>query len=151
MDDLILDMNDPFESILIPLIMMNRKKRADYASEDNLFLNFDVNAMMMRLPGYDALEDCLSMVCRKINRITNLRDRDPMNESVEDTFTDLGVYVILLLGLYKRKQEELAQDSIPKHLAQDLFDAVASGLQKAYGEHQQYSANSALPKNVDII
>jgi hypothetical protein len=57
----------------------------------------------MGLAGYDALEDCLSMVSRKLGRIVNLRGRDPRNETVVDTFEDLAVYAVLALGLAKRR------------------------------------------------
>jgi hypothetical protein len=103
MTEMTLDPNDPFERLLIPLVEMNRKKRADYASDDNLFLNFDINATIMRFPGYDAYEDCLSMVARKLNRLTNLRGREPQNEGVIDTNIDLAVYSVLLYGLALRR------------------------------------------------
>lgn len=87
------------------MVETNRRKRADYAKEGNIFLNFDENARVMRLGGYTALEDCLSMVCRKIGRITNLRDREPQNESVHDSFLDLAVYAVLLLGIHNREAQ----------------------------------------------
>jgi len=98
-----LDPKDPFEKLLIPIVETNRKKRADYASDDNIYLNFDRNAEMMDLDGYDSLEDCLSMVARKFSRIVNLRGRDASNEAVEDSFLDLAVYGILAYGLALRK------------------------------------------------
>jgi hypothetical protein len=101
-----LDPYDGFEKLLIPIVEMNRKKRADYASEANLYQNFDRNAEMMDMEGYDALEDCLSMVARKFGRIVNLRGRDPKNESVVDSYLDLAVYGILCYGLAMRKAEE---------------------------------------------
>lgn len=101
-----LDPKDAFEKLLIPIVEMNRKKRADYASEDNIFLNFDRNADMMKMEGYSALEDCLSMVARKFGRITNLRGRTAANETVADSYLDLAVYSILALGLALREAGE---------------------------------------------
>jgi hypothetical protein len=102
-EQLTLDPSDEFEKHLIGMVEMNRKKRADYASDDNIYANFDRNAATMGLAGYDALEDCLSMVSRKLGRIVNLRGRDPRNETVVDTFEDLAVYAVLALGLAKRR------------------------------------------------
>lgn len=96
---LVLDPEDPFEKLLIPIVEMNRRKRADYADDTDIYANFRKNAVSMDLRGYDALEDCKSMVTRKINRINNLRGRDPRNESVLDSFLDAAVYSILLYGL----------------------------------------------------
>lgn len=91
--------SDPFERLLIPLIELQKRKRRDYASEEDIFANFKRNAAMMDLEGYDAIADCLSMVCRKVGRLVNLRGRDPANESVVDNVEDLIVYSILLKGL----------------------------------------------------
>jgi len=101
-----LDPTDPFDRLIIPMVEMNRKKRADYATQGNLFANFDRNAEMMNMPGYTALEDCLSMVGRKFNRITNLRGRPPKNETVLDSFLDLAVYGVLAYGLAMREAEQ---------------------------------------------
>lgn len=97
--------NDPFEKLLIPIVSTNRLKRADYASDDNMYLNFDRNAAMVGLEGYTALEDCLTMVARKFGRITNLRGREPSNEAVVDSYLDLAVYSILAYGLALREAE----------------------------------------------
>lgn len=101
-----LDPKDAFDRLLIPMVETNRKKRADYANDDNIFANFDKNAATMALEGYTALEDCLSMVSRKLGRITNLRGRDPSNESVLDSYLDLAVYAVLAYGLILREADE---------------------------------------------
>lgn len=106
MDAVVLDPSDPFDKLLIPMVVMNRKKRADYASEGNIYKNFDRNVDMMDLEGYDALEDCLSMVARKFGRITNLRGREAANETVVDSYLDLAVYSVLAYGLAMRKAEQ---------------------------------------------
>jgi hypothetical protein len=98
-----LDTDDPFDRILIPIIEMNRKKRADYANPLNLYANFDKNAIAMDLPGYGPVEDCLSMILRKAGRIANLRGKAPNNETVQDSWLDLAVYAILGLGLAQRE------------------------------------------------
>jgi len=95
----ILDPEDPFDKLVIPLVELNKRKRADYAVPEDLFSNFRRNASMLDLDGYTPLEDCLAMVTRKLGRIFNLRGRDPNNETVLDSYDDLIVYAILAKGL----------------------------------------------------
>jgi hypothetical protein len=104
-----LNPEDPFESLLIPMIEMNRRKRADYASDDDIYRNFRINAAMMALPGYTPAQDALSMITRKVGRITNLRGRPPTNESVLDSWLDLAVYAVLGYGLAKEEAEYYAR------------------------------------------
>lgn len=94
-----LDPKDAFEKLIIPIVEMNRRKRADYAQEGSLFHNFERNAATMDLEGYTPLEDCLSMVARKLGRIVNLRGRSAANETVVDSYLDMCVYSILAYGL----------------------------------------------------
>lgn len=101
-----LSKKDPFESLLIPIVEMNRKKRADYADEDNIFKNFDyVEAATMEM--VTAREYADIMVIMKTGRIQNLREQDePVNESVIDTYLDRAVYAILAYGLLLREADE---------------------------------------------
>lgn len=101
-----LDSEDEFDALLIPLVMLQRKKRADYANDQDIYANFRANAAALDLPGYTALQDCLSMVTRKVGRIVNLRGKEPNNESVVDSYMDLAVYSILAYGLALEAAEE---------------------------------------------
>jgi hypothetical protein len=103
--DLILDHNDSFERLLIPIVEMNRKKRKDYASDENTFGNFDyvADATMGMVT---AREYADIMVIMKSGRIQNLRGRKAANEAVEDTYLDRAVYSILAYGLALREGEE---------------------------------------------
>jgi hypothetical protein len=91
-----LDLDDPFEYACALMIETHRVKRADYASDDEPFKNFEVVAQMMQLEGYDRMADCLTMVIRKVGRIVNLRGAEPENESLLDSYKDLAVYGTLL-------------------------------------------------------
>lgn len=104
-----LSSHDEFEKLLIPMVETNRKKRADYATDGDAYLNFRRNAMMLDLEDYDALTDCLSMVSRKFGRIINLRGRDATNETVVDSYLDMAVYAILAYGLALEAAEEAAE------------------------------------------
>lgn len=94
-----LDPGNPFDALLIPIVLTNRRKSADYASPADLYLNFRRNAAMVALPGYTPLVDCFSMVARKLGRIANLRGRSAQNEGVVDSYLDLAVYAVLTYGL----------------------------------------------------
>lgn len=99
----VLDPNDPFDKLLIPIVEMNRKKRADYATEQNIFRNFDYvqEATMLAVT---AVEYADIMVTMKSGRIFNLREKGvaPSNEDLQDTYLDRAVYAILAYGLMLR-------------------------------------------------
>jgi hypothetical protein len=100
-----LDPNDPFDKLLIPMVETNRKKRADYANDNNIYANFDyTEAATMGM--VSARDYCDIMVAMKTGRIMNLRGKDPKNESIIDTYLDRAVYSILAYGLLLREQED---------------------------------------------
>lgn len=100
-----LDPNDPFESVLIDIVAMNRKKRADYANDSDIFSNFRDTASMLGMPGFSERESALFLILVKIARIKSLRANgrmdNPSNESVADTVLDLAVYSVIYLALSK--------------------------------------------------
>lgn len=107
-DHVYLDPNDDFESVLIDMVKMNRKKRADYASEDDVIQNFRRNADMA-WGEFNIFMDCYTMVTRKILRVQNLMQKGmkPKNESLEDTLIDLAVYSVLLILCYEDYQKHV--------------------------------------------
>jgi hypothetical protein len=104
--DITLDPTDPFESLLIEMVLTNRAKRADYATEANIFANFDyvANAMQLRQGGLNPLEVCNLLVLLKQGRINTLRQagRPPRNEALDDTYKDRAVYSVLAWGILRR-------------------------------------------------
>lgn len=84
---------------------MNRRKRADYASDDNVFKNFDEVSIasqgMVTPKEYADIQ-----VIMKTARIQNLRGRSAVNEAVVDSYLDRAVYSILAYGLAVREIEE---------------------------------------------
>lgn len=98
-----LDPTDPFEAAVIDMVEMNRRKRADYASAQDIFRNFVRVSSAMDMAEYTPLEDILAMTIRKAMRIVNLRGRLPENEAVQDSWIDLAVYATL--GYAYTKQE----------------------------------------------
>lgn len=111
--DHVLDPNDEFEARIIEMVRINRRKRHDYAGGANPYQNFDRNAASLGIEGYGPLEDCLSMITRKIGRITNLRGREPQNETVLDSWLDLAVYAALGYGIAVREANEVTDRGGP--------------------------------------
>lgn len=105
-----LDENDPFESVLVDIIRMNRRKRADYAADADIFSNFRDTASMLGLSGFSERESALFNILQKVARLKSLRANgrmdNPNNESVVDTVLDLAVYSVIYLALNKEMQND---------------------------------------------
>ena len=114
LDSAALNPSDEFEAVVLDMVAMNRRKRADYASGQDILKNFRKNAMSMEMGEYTIDEDILSMIFRKANRMVNLRGRSAQNESVKDTAIDLAVYsVLLVIALeHKAAMEEMVAEVI---------------------------------------
>ena len=69
-------------------------KGDDYANEDRLS-NFKLAGA---ISGGNASTNCLNMISTKVARLGNLlnKDRDPNNESIDDSVLDLANYAVLL-------------------------------------------------------
>jgi hypothetical protein len=104
----ILDPIDPFEAALIPIVEMNRRKRADYAKDGDPFSNFKMSSALMGIEGFGPVEAALHNVTQKLARLCALRsnNRDPKNEGVEDTYLDLAVYGTITYAIYKERLAE---------------------------------------------
>lgn len=94
-EQIVLDMDDAFERVLGEICKLHRLKANDYARPGDLLANIRKVVETMDLPGYGVQEDILTMVARKFHRITNLRNRNPFNETVRDSYIDLVCYTIL--------------------------------------------------------
>lgn len=98
---LTLDSQDPFERAVIDLVEMNRRKRADYATDDDVFSNFRSTSDWA---GFDyAWESALFNCAQKLERVKSLRENgrleEPANEAVLDTVLDNAVYGIIAYAL----------------------------------------------------
>jgi hypothetical protein len=106
-----LDIEDPFEFALSQMVEMNRRKREDYAADDDIFSNFR-DSSDMGLEGFSEIEAAEHNVRQKLARIKSLRLNGRLeetnNETVGDTYLDLAVYAAITLALY---QEALAEAS----------------------------------------
>lgn len=94
-----LDPSDSFDSLLIPIVEMNRRKRKDYAKDGDIFSNF--RGVAERVGHGDPLIAIEHLIATKEERIASLNHnkRGPQNEAVEDSYLDRAVYAILAYGL----------------------------------------------------
>jgi hypothetical protein len=76
---------------------LHRKKNDDYANSSNPFSNFDDTARGLSLFQHSADQAFAWPIYNKLSRLANLlnSDRLPNNESIEDSFVDIAVYVLL--------------------------------------------------------
>ena len=102
-----LDSRDPFERVLIKMVETNRRKRKDYALDQNVFSNFEDTAEFTATgtPEWSALFNAAQKLARLKSLAANGRLNDVQNESVEDTFLDLAVYACIALAIYHERME----------------------------------------------
>jgi hypothetical protein len=101
----ILDSSDPFEAVVIEMVEMNRRKRADYALDGDPFSNFHHSSAMLGIDGFGPIEAVLFNLSQKLARLNSLRKNgrmeSPQNEAVEDTYLDIAVYATILFAMVK--------------------------------------------------
>lgn len=78
---------------------LHKRKNEDYATNSNPFSNFDVQAYFIDLFHFASPHDqaFVSLISVKIARLANLLsgDKEPKNESIEDTMLDLATYALI--------------------------------------------------------
>ena len=98
-----LDPTDPFEQVLIGMVEVNRRKRADYAVDGSPWSNFDEVSSGMGVDGFDAVASAEHNIRQKLARLTSLRKngrtKETANEAVADTYLDLAVYSVIALAI----------------------------------------------------
>lgn len=101
-----LNPDDPIEKVLIEIVSTNRKKRADYAQDGNIFSNFEQASFAA---GVSPLQGIEYMIATKQARLVALRSngRAPQNESVQDTMLDRAVYCIISLAYMEQSREQM--------------------------------------------
>lgn len=101
---------DPFLKALELIESVNKNKRLDYATQEDVFVNFRTTSAFA---GFErswlaALFNCQ----QKLSRITTLRAQGkleaPTNESVYDTLLDNAVYSVIAFAMYLEEAESSA-------------------------------------------
>lgn len=108
-----LDYDDPIERVCIDIVQMNRRKRADYAQDGNIFSNFEQAAFAAGTTVEQGIE---YMIATKQARLVALRSngRPPQNESVYDTMLDRAVYSMIALAYQHHLNETTVKEVDPR-------------------------------------
>jgi len=105
-----LDPADPFDAALIPMVLTNRKKRADYAKDGDPFDNFKTSSGLIGLDGFGPTDAALFNVTQKLARLKSLRQNgrmdNPQNEAVADTYLDMAVYSVLAFAIFRQQEQQ---------------------------------------------
>ena len=97
---LVLDEDDPFESIVLELVELRRQKGHDYGDDKDTFSNITQSEDF----GVDGWLGAAIRLNDKVNRIKSFAKKGSLkNEPIEDAFKDIAVYAIIALVLYRRK------------------------------------------------
>ncbi len=103
-----LDPDDAFERAVAVMVGLVRKKRADYALDQDSFSNFRDTADFIGIPGFTPVDSALFNVCQKLARLRSLRINGrmhaPQNEAVVDTYVDLASYACLTMAIALESQ-----------------------------------------------
>lgn len=93
------------------------KKGHDYSGEDILanFKRVSTAAHFLRINSNTSVGYAMFMTLMKIDRLMNLMGsgKEPLNESLDDTFMDLHNYVDLARACYIEIMEALREQAIP--------------------------------------
>ena len=101
-EPMVLDPRFAFERALITMVEVSRRKRADYATDEDEFSNFRGTA---EFAGFESPAlSALFNVAQKLERIRALRANgrlaEAANEAVDDTFLDIAVYGVLAHAMW---------------------------------------------------
>ena len=113
MDEITLNPNDPFEKVIVDMVLTNRAKRADYAKDDDIFSNFAVTSAFAGFPNrwLSALFNCQQKLARIQSLVANGRLSDPKNEAILDTLLDNAVYATIAYAIAMEDIENQIQPS----------------------------------------
>jgi hypothetical protein len=91
---------DPdFESALVEVLNMHRRKGADYGTEDDFFANVSQSENW----GIEPWVGAMLRLNDKVIRLQQAAQRGSLvNESVEDSMLDIATYAIIALCLFRR-------------------------------------------------
>jgi hypothetical protein len=98
-----LDPDNPFESELIKIAGMHRKKNLDYSGRNHQNQNFYDSAYQLGLTGGHSVE---SLISTKQARLRVLlpeywnNELRPANEGIEDTLLDRAVYSVIAMVIW---------------------------------------------------
>ena len=97
--------DDPFEHILIEMVSLNRRKRADYAGDEDPWQNFVDSAYLTNTTPQASCETLLATKAARL-RVLTQEGRVANNESIRDTKIDRAVYSVIAVSLHDQYEED---------------------------------------------
>lgn len=94
----VVDPDDPFDKVIIEILELNRRKRADYTS-GGPFDNFKHSAGQVNQPAGVGLEVLLATKQARLRTLL-FAGREPNNESIRDSVLDRAVYAVIGLAMW---------------------------------------------------
>ena len=80
-----LDPNDPFDAVIIQIVETNRRKRADYARDGDVFSNFKTSSALLGIAGFGPADAALFNIAQKLARLQSLRTNGRMHDTANET------------------------------------------------------------------
>jgi len=81
------------------------KKSHDYASDSNPFSNFEQAASVANVTTHEVFKVLIGIKLARLSELLT-NNKDPKNESIEDTFIDLANYCLLWGSYYAERRIE---------------------------------------------
>jgi hypothetical protein len=85
------------------MLKIHAAKRMDYSKEANIFSNFEIAAHFADVDVQTTLDTLIGI---KQARLNNLREKNPVNESIEDTLLDRAVYATIAYAYALMEKEQ---------------------------------------------
>lgn len=105
-----LNTKEPIDRVLAEMLAINKRKRADYATDEDPWSNFKAAAgQVNQAPGF-AVEVLIGVKQARLKELL-FSGREARNESVRDTLLDRAVYSVIALAMY---DEELYGNESPQ-------------------------------------
>jgi hypothetical protein len=98
--------NPKFDSLLKKMSEIHDKKNSDYANDSNPYSNFEFASSFSQVPLYKVY---LVLIGVKVARLHELlgKDKQPKNESIDDTLLDLATYTAIMSSQLISEDEEI--------------------------------------------
>jgi len=92
---------DPFELVIAEMLELYRRKQRDYAGNGDAFSNFRRSADQVQAAPVLSTEVLIATKQARLRELMWTLDREPMNESIDDTLIDRAVYAVIAIVLWR--------------------------------------------------
>lgn len=92
---------DPFESVIAEMLELYHRKRKDYAGNGDAFSNFRRSADQVQAAPILSTEVLIATKQARLRELMWTLDREPVNESIDDTLIDRAVYSVIAIVLWR--------------------------------------------------